>query len=68
MTLRRALAADWARAVMEAKALSPGTARIAVAGAQLTGELVRVVTELSPCATAMYFWTCPTAVKSFAAS
>lgn len=47
VTLRRALAADWARAVMEARALSPGTARIAVAGAQLTGELVRAVTELS---------------------
>ena len=47
MTLRRALAADWVRAVMETGALSPGTAKVAVAGSQLTGELVRTVTELS---------------------
>ena len=47
VTLRRALAADWARAVMETGALSPGTAKVAVAGSQLTGELVRTVTELS---------------------
>ena len=47
VTLRRALAADWARAVMETGALSPGNAKVAVAGSQLTGELVRTVTELS---------------------
>ena len=35
------------RAVMETGALSPGTAKVAVAGSQLTGELVRTVTELS---------------------
>ena len=47
VTLRRALAADWARAVMETGALSPGNAKVAVAGSQLTGELVRTVTELA---------------------
>ena len=32
---------------METGALSPGNAKVAVAGSQLTGELVRTVTELS---------------------
>ena len=44
--LRRALAADLARAGMAARGLS-GSARVAVAGDQLSGELVRTVTELA---------------------
>lgn len=47
LPLRRALAADWARAVLTSRGLSPGSARVAVAGEQLTGELVRTVTELA---------------------
>ena len=47
LPLRRALAADWARAAMEERGLSGGSARLAVTAAQLTGELVRTVTELS---------------------
>ena len=44
--LRRALVADLARACMVARGLS-GSARVAVAGDQLSGELVRTVTELA---------------------
>ena len=44
--LRRALAADLARAGMATRGLS-GSARVAVAGDQLSGELVRTVTELA---------------------
>ena len=44
--LWRALAADLARAGMAARGLS-GSARVAVAGDQLSGELVRTVTELA---------------------
>ncbi len=47
LSLRRALAADWVRAAMEEKGLSGGSAKLAVCAAQLTGELVRTVTELS---------------------
>ena len=47
LPLRRALAADLARAVMAGRNLSGGSARLAVAGDQLSGELVRTVTELS---------------------
>ena len=46
LPLRRALAADLARAVMAGRNLSGGSARLAVAGDQLSGELVRTVTEL----------------------
>ena len=41
LPLRRALAADLARAVMAGRNLSGGSARLAVAGDQLSGELVR---------------------------
>ena len=47
LSLRRALAADWARWVLEEKGQSPAGARVAVCAAQLTGEVVRTVTELS---------------------
>ena len=47
LPLRRALAADLARAVMAGRNLSGGSARLAVAGDQLSGELVRTVTELA---------------------
>ena len=47
LPLRRALAADWARAILAARGLAPGSARVAVSGGQLTGELVRTVTELA---------------------
>ena len=52
LPLRRALAADLARAVMAGRnrssdLLSGGSARLAVAGDQLSGELVRTVTELA---------------------
>ena len=46
LPLRRALA-DLARAVMAGRNLSGGSARLAVAGDQLSGELVRTVTELA---------------------
>ena len=47
LSLRRALAADWVRWVLEEKGQSPAGARVAVCAAQLTGEVVRTVTELS---------------------
>ena len=47
LPLRRALAADLARAVMAGRNLSGGSARLAVAGDRLSGELVRTVTELA---------------------
>ncbi len=47
LSLRRALAADWVRAVMEERGLSSGSTKVAVTADQLTGELVRAVTELS---------------------
>ena len=47
LALRRSLAADWTRRAMEGAGLSPGSARIAVSAAQMTGELVRTVTELA---------------------
>jgi hypothetical protein len=45
LALRRALAAEWVRAAAEARGLEG--VRVAVAAAQLTGEVVRTVTELS---------------------
>ena len=47
LSLRRALAADWVRWALEEKGKSPAGARVAVCAAQLTGEVVRTVTELS---------------------
>lgn len=47
LSLRRALAADWVRWALEGKGQSPAGARVAVCAAQLTGEVVRTVTELS---------------------
>ena len=47
LPLRRILAADWVRWVLEEKGQSPVGARVAVCAAQLTGEVVRTVTELS---------------------
>lgn len=47
LPLRRSLAAELVRAAAARLGLSPGSARLAVAGDQLTGELVRTVTELS---------------------
>ena len=46
LALRRSLAADWLRWELEKKGLSPVTGRIAVSADQLTGELVRTVTEV----------------------
>lgn len=47
LALRRRLAPDWVRRALAEQGLSPGGARVAVSAAQLTGELVRTVTELS---------------------
>ena len=47
LSLRRALAAEWTRAILAGKGLTPGSARVAVSGEQMTGELVRAVTELA---------------------
>ena len=47
LPLRRALAADLTRTAMAARYLSGGSARVAVVGDQLSGELVRAVTELA---------------------
>ena len=47
LPLRRALAGDWVRAAMAAKGLTGGSAKVAVSGKQLTGEMVRTVTELA---------------------
>lgn len=46
LSLRRALAADWVRWELSEKGQSPAGARVAVCAAQLTGEVVRTVTEL----------------------
>ena len=47
LALRRRLAADWVRQALAERGVSPGGAKIAVSAAQMTGELVRPVTELS---------------------
>lgn len=47
LALRRRLAADWVRQALAERGVSPGRAKIAVSAAQMTGELVRTVTELS---------------------
>lgn len=47
LSLRRRLAADWVRQALAEAGMSPVGARIAVSAAQMTGELVRTVTELS---------------------
>ena len=47
LPLRRSLAADLTRAAMAARGLSGGSARVAVAGDQLSCQLVRTVTELA---------------------
>ena len=47
LPLRRSLAADLTRAAMAARGISGSGARVAVAGDQLSGELVRTVTELA---------------------
>lgn len=47
LSLRRRLAADWVRRALTEAGVSPAGARIAVSAAQMTGELVRTVTELS---------------------
>ena len=46
LPLRRALAADWVRWVLEKQGKGTAGARVAVCAAQLTGEVVRTVTEL----------------------
>ena len=46
LALRRAIAADWVRAELAAKGRPVAGARVAVAAAALTGEVVRTVTEL----------------------
>lgn len=47
LALRRRLAADWVRRALTEAGVPPVGARIAVSAAQMTGELVRTVTELS---------------------
>ncbi len=47
LALRRRLAADWVRQALAERGAAPGGARVAVSAAQMTGELVRTVTELS---------------------
>lgn len=46
LPLRRGLAADWTRWLLAERGLTAAGARVAVAAAQLTGEVVRTVTEL----------------------
>lgn len=46
LPLRRALAADWVRWLLEKEGLAPASARVAIAAAQPTGEVVHTVTEL----------------------
>lgn len=46
LALRRRLASDWVRQGLEEAGVSSGGARVAVSAAQMTGELVRTVTEL----------------------
>ena len=45
--LRKRLAADWVKVYLGRRGLSQAGAKVAVAAAQMTGELVRTVTELS---------------------
>ena len=47
LALRRRLAADWVRLDLGRRGLSPAGAKVAVSAAQMTGELVRTVTELA---------------------
>lgn len=47
LALRRELAADWIRWLLAEKGLPAAGARVAVTAAQLTGEVVRTVTELT---------------------
>lgn len=47
LILRQTLAADWVRWALEERGLDRSGARVAVAAAQLTGEVVRTVTELT---------------------
>lgn len=47
LALRRRMAADWVRQALAGAGVSPAGARIAVSAAQMSGELVRTVTELS---------------------
>lgn len=47
LALRRQMGAEWVRGVMERAKLSPGRAKLAVSAQELTGELVRTVTELA---------------------
>ena len=47
LALRRRLAADWVRLDLGRRGLSPAGAKVAVCAAQMTGELVRTVTELA---------------------
>ena len=46
LPLRRMLAADWVRAALEESQLPTGGAKVGVTAAQLTGQVVRTVTEL----------------------
>ena len=46
LALRWRLAADWAGRGLEKAGISPGGARVAVSADQMSGELVRTVTEL----------------------
>lgn len=47
LALRRRLAADWTRQALARGETPPGRAKIAVSAAQMSGELVRTVTELA---------------------
>ena len=47
LVLRRSIAAEWVRAALAAAELPVGGARVAVQAQQLTGEVVRTVTELA---------------------
>lgn len=47
LALRRRLAADWVRGMLENRGVGPAGAKVAVTARQMTGELVRTVTELS---------------------
>lgn len=47
LALRRGLAADWVRWLLAERGLPAAGARVAVTAAQLTGEVVRTVTELA---------------------
>ena len=47
LALRRRFAADWVRSSLTRRGISPAGARVAVSAAQMTGEVVRTVTELS---------------------